>query len=75
MKLIWSVCFRFYIGHLLIRSWSFSLSLFQVKLKEFEAMLEEARVERMEKRKVERKARRKAEAAALEKAEEEKKCE
>ena len=48
---------------------------FQVKLKEFDAMLEAARVERMEKRKFERKARRKAETAALKKAEEEKRSE
>lgn len=46
----------------------------QVRLKEFEAMLEVARVERLEKRKEQRKARRKAEAAALKKAEEEKEC-
>lgn len=44
-----------------------------MKLKEFEAMLEVARAERIEKRKQQRKARRKAEAAALQKAEEEKK--
>ena len=46
-----------------------------MKLKEFDAMLEAARVERMEKRKFERKARRKAETAALKKAEEEKRSE
>ena len=46
-----------------------------MKLKEFDAMLEAARVERMEKRKLERKARRKAETAALKKAEEEKRSE
>ena len=48
------------------------LYCFQVKLKEFEAMLEVARKERLEKRREERKSKRKAEAIALKKAEEEK---
>ena len=47
----------------------------QEKLKEFEAILERVRAERLEKRKKERKAKRKAEAVALKKAEEEKLCE
>ena len=48
--------------------------ILQLKLKEFEATLEVARMERMKKRKQERKAKRKAEAAALKIAEEEKIC-
>ena len=43
-----------------------------MKLKEFEAMVEVARQERLERRREERKAKRKAEAAALKKDEEEK---
>ena len=48
------------------------MSVLQVKLKEFEAVLEVARAERLETRKQERKARRKAEAVLIKKAEEEK---
>ena len=58
----------------LIRVIPHTLSHLQVKLKEFEAMLEVARADRIENRKQQRKARRKAEAVALKKAEEEKKC-